>query len=337
MKNRQNQLGAIVLMLTGLCLPIFAEHAVTKTLPTGGDGKWDYVTVDSANKLLYISRSTHMIVVKQETGAIVADIKDTPGVHGVALAPELNRGFTSNGRGNNVTVFDLKTNAVLGTVPTGDNPDAIAYDPATKKIFTFNGKSKNATVIDATAAPAAAAAVKTIPLAGKPEFFAFDGEGHLYINIEDTSSVQVIDTKTLAVINTWKIEGGEEPSGMAIDTAHHLLFLGCGGNNVMAIMDYQTGKTISTYPIGKGVDACAFDPKTGEVFATCGGDGVLTIAKANALGKFEVTETVKTYKGAKTMGFDPQTHTIFAPAMTPAKEGTKATSFVILVVTKTGK
>lgn len=314
-----------------------AGYYISQTFHPGGEGRWDYVTIDPAAKLIYVGRSTHTQIIREDTGEVAGDIKDTPGVHGVALAPELNRGFVSNGKGDSVTIFDLKTMQTVGTTPVGKNPDAILYDPTSKKLFTFNGKSDDATVLDPAAAPGATA-LATIPLGGKPEFAQSDGAGHVYVNLEDKSSVVEIDAAALKVTNTWKIDGGEEPSGMAIDIPHHHLFLGCGGNNVMAVFDTQTGKTIGSVPIGKGVDACAFDPSTGEAFASCG-DGTLTIAKETSPGKFEVTQTVKTKPGAKTMGFDPTTHTVYLPAveLLPAAAGEKRPaakpgSFMILVV-----
>jgi hypothetical protein len=183
--------------------------AVVKTFHVGGEGRWDYLTVDPAAKLLYVPRSTHTQIIRADTGEVVGDLKDTAGVHGVAIVPELGRGFTSNGRGNNVTVFDLKTMQPLGNVPTGLNPDAIIYDPASKRVIAFNGRSNDATVIVPDGDPAAKETVSaTIPLGGKPESAASDGAGHVYVNLEDKSSIAAIDTKTMKVIATWKIEGG---------------------------------------------------------------------------------------------------------------------------------
>jgi DNA-binding beta-propeller fold protein YncE len=310
-------------------------YSVAKTLPIGGEGRWDYILCDPQSKLLYVSRQTHTQIVEADSGKVVADLKETPGVHGVALVPELNRGFTSNGKSNSVTIFNLKTHAVLGTTPVGENPDAILYDPGSKKLFTFNGKSQDATVLDPAADPGAKA-VATIPLGDKPEFAASDGHGHVYVNLEGKASVVEIDTKAMKAANVWKIEGGEGPSGMALDAAHHRLFLGCD-NEVMAVMDAQTGKTIATVPIGKGVDACGFDPGTGEAFASC--DGALTVARETAPGKFESVQTVTTRSGARTLALDPTTHTIYLPSaeMEEPKPGekrptAKAGSFMIVVV-----
>jgi DNA-binding beta-propeller fold protein YncE len=277
-------------------------------------------------------------VIDTQSGKVVADLKDTPGVHGVALAPDVNRGFTSNGRADNVSIFDLKTNQPLGNIATGKNPDAIMYDPFSKTILAFNGRSDDVTVIDADAAPGSKAKA-TIALGGKPELAASDNAGHVYINLENKSEVAVIDTKDWKVTDHWKIEGGEEPSGLALDAEHHRLFAGCGGNNVMAILDTQSGKTLATLPIGKGVDGCGFDPGTGEAFASCG-DGTLTVIKETSTGKFEVTQKVETRRGARTMCVDPTTHTIFLPTaefppQQPNEKGRpqpKPDSFMIVVV-----
>lgn len=307
----------------------------------GGEGRWDYCLADPAAKLLYVSRQSHVQVVSTETGKVVADLKDTPGVHGIALAPALNRGFTSNGQGNSVTVFDLKTHEPIGTVPAGKNPDAILFDLSSKRVLAFNGKSGDATVIDAAAQPGASAVVATIPLGGKPEFAVADGKGHVYVNLEDKNSVVQIDPAAGKVLATWKIEGGEEPSGLAIDAAHHRLFAGCGGNDVMAVIDTESGKTLGTAPIGKGVDACGFDPATGEAFASCG-DGTVTVVKETSPGKFAVAQTVPTRKGARTMALDEATHTLYLPTaeFEAAEAGArrppmKPGSFMIVVVAPT--
>jgi hypothetical protein len=313
------------------------EYQVQATWKLGGEGRWDYCIVDSASKLLYVTRSSHVQVVSTETGKIVADLPGASGCHGVALAPDLNRGFISNGQGNSVTVFDLKEHKELGKVPTGQNPDAILFDPASKKVFAFDGKGKDATVIDAAAEPGPAAVSAHIPLDGKPEFAASDGKGHVYVNLEDKNSIVEIDSKAMKVTNTWKIDGGEEPSGLAIDVNNHLLFAGCGGNDVMAIVDTQTGKTVGTAPIGKGVDACGFDPGTHEAFASCG-DGTLTVVKETSSGKFEVAQKVQTRRGAKTMALDPATHTVYLPTAEFPEGGgerrptPKPDSFTIVVV-----
>jgi DNA-binding beta-propeller fold protein YncE len=296
--------------------------------------------VDAAGKRLYVGRSTHTQVIDTQSGKVVGDIKDTPGVHAVALAPDVNRGFTSNGRGNSVGIFDLKTLEPIGIVEAGQNPDAIIYDPASKTVIAFNGRSNDATVIDAEAAPGSKARA-TLELGGKPEFAASDGQGHVYVNIEDKSEVAVIDTKTWKVSDHWKIEGGEEPSGLALDASKHRLYLGCGGNNVMAVMDATTGKTLTTLPIGKGVDGCDFDPGNRLAFASCG-DGTMTVIGETSPGKFEVVQKAMTRRGARTMTLDPATQMIYLPtaefeapttgATRPGRPNAKPNTFMIVVV-----
>ncbi len=316
-------------------------YAVQRTMHIGGEGSWDWLTPDAIGKRIYLPRGTHTQILNAETGEVLGDLKDTAGVHAVALAPDINRGFTSNGKSNNVTIFDLKTLQPLGTIPVGEKPDAIVYDPTSKKVFAFNGKSENATAFDASIAPDAGKdATATIALNGKPEFAVSDGQGHVFVNLEDKSAITAIDTKSLKVTDTWKIEGGEEPSGLAIDLANHRLFAGCGGNNIMAVVDYQTGKTLGTAPIGKGVDACGFDPGTQEAFASCG-DGTLTVIKETHPGKFDVTQTVETKKGARTMTLDPTTHTVYLPtaefeerAPGQNRPAAKPNSFMLLVVAR---
>jgi DNA-binding beta-propeller fold protein YncE len=281
------------------------NYAVTKTFAIGGEGGWDYDIVDPATHYLYTTRQTHTQVIDTATGKLIADIPKC-GAHGIALVPEMNKGFTSDGKADTVTAFDLKTNAVLYTLPTGHNPDCIIYDPANQKVFAFDGKSNDATVIKPDA-PAGVAVIGHIPLDGKPEFAVSDGSGQVYVNIEDKNEIEEIDTKSLTIANTWKIDG-EGPSGLAIDIANHHLFAGC--DKKMIVVDYTTGKTIATPPIGDGVDACAFDPGTSEAFASCG-DGTLAVIKETTPGTFETVQTVTTKPGSRTMALDASTHTIY--------------------------
>ena len=283
-------------------------YHVIKKLQLGGVGGWDYLTVDSAARRLYISRSTHVMVVDIDTDKVVGDIADTPGVHGIAIAPELNIGFTSNGRANTATIFDLRTLKVLGQVKTGENPDAILYDSASKRVFTFNGRSKDATVFEAVSGEVAG----TIALGGKPEFAAADGKGKVYVNMEDTNEVVEIDSRKLALTKRNSLRPCEEPTGMGLDAEHHRVYSGCH-NKVMTILDTETGKVIATVPIGEGVDGNGFDPKTGLAFSA-NGDGTLTEVRESSPGKFEVVETVTTQRGSRTMAIDPKTHNIYLPA-----------------------
>jgi DNA-binding beta-propeller fold protein YncE len=314
-------------------------YHLVKTIPVGGDGGWDYLTLDSKARRLYISRGTHVAVMDADTYAIVGDIPDTQGVHGIALAPDLGRGFTSNGRTNTVTVFDLKTLQTLATAITGDGPDAILYDNASKRVFTFNGRGGTATAIDAAKAGTRGVSGLTINLGGKPEFAVADGAGHIYNNLEDKSLVVQIDSLSRATLNQWPLEPCESPSGIAIDTQHRRLFVGCH-NKLMAIMDADTGKVVATMPIGEGVDANSFDPATQLAFAS-NGDGTLTVVHEDSPGKYTVVENVATKKSARTMALDLKTHNIFLAAAdfdppVPGQErpGMKPGTFVILVFAK---
>jgi hypothetical protein len=314
-------------------------HAIQK-IPLGGEGGWDYLTVDSAARRLYVSHATHVMVVDLDTGKLAGDIPDTPGVHGIALAPELNRGFISNGRANTATIFDLKTLKALGQVKTGTNPDAILYDPFSKRVLTFNGRSKDATVFDAATGEIAG----TIPLGGKPEFSTTDGKGKVYVNIEDTGEVVEIDSQKLTVVKRTSLKPCEEPSGMGLDTKHHRVFSVCG-NKIMTVLDAEAAKVIATVPIGGGTDGAGFDAGTGLAFSS-NGEGTLTVVRESAPGKFEVAETVTTQRGARTMAVDPKTHNVYlstaefgpTPAPTPDVPRPRPTpvkdSFTVLVLGK---
>jgi DNA-binding beta-propeller fold protein YncE len=316
-------------------------YHVIKTYKLGGEGGWDYLSVDANARRFYISRGTHVIVLDADSGKNVGDIPDTPGVHGVALVPELGKGFTSNGREGTVTIFDLKTLAPSGSkVKVGDNPDAILYDPATERVFTFNGRSHDSTAIDATNGKV----LGTIKLDGKPEFAASDAKGEVFVNIEDKSELTVIDPKKLEVKAKWPLAPCTEPSGLAIDRKHRRLFVGCD-NKMMAVVDADSGKILATPAIGEGVDATAFDDETGLAFASCG-EGVLTVVKEDSPEKFSLVENVSTKQGARTMALDSKTHNVFtvtadfgaAPAATPDNPHPRRTilpdSFEVLVLGK---
>src|ERR1700747_1922263 len=274
------------IFVLGICLAVGAMAAagpgyhVVTTYKIGGEGGWDYLTADAGARRLYISRGTHVIVLDLDSGKNIGDIPDTPGVHGIALAPELGRGFTSNGREGTVSIFDLKTLATSGKVKVGDNPDAILYDPATRRVFTFNGRSQDATAIDA----ATGKVLGTIKLDGKPEFAASDAKGEIFVNIEDKSELTAIDPNKLEVKANWPLAPCSEPSGLAIDRKNRRLFVGCD-NKMMAVVDADSGKVLATPAIGEGVDATTFDPETGLAFASCG-EGVLTMVKEDSPGKF---------------------------------------------------
>jgi DNA-binding beta-propeller fold protein YncE len=330
------------LMLLAATLATAADPGfhLIHTYTLGGDGGWDYLTLDSSARRLYISRATHVIVLDADSGKPVGDIPDTPGVHGIALAPELGRGFISNGREGTVTIFDLKSLKAITKVKAGDNPDAILYDPASKRVFAFNGRSHDATAIDA----ANGTVLGTIKLEGKPEFAASDGKGGIFVNIEDKSQIDAIDPAKLVVKASWPLTPCEEPSGLAIDRKHRRLFAGCD-NKMMAVVDADTGKVIATPAIGDGVDANAFDPGTGLAFASCG-EGVLTVVHEDSPVQFSVLENVTTQPGARTMALDEKTHNAYLvtakfgppPAPTADNPHPRRTilpdSFVVLVYGK---
>jgi len=289
--------------------PGTSGYKVIKTVPVAGEGGWDYITVDSAERRLYVSHSTHVVVFDTDTYAVVGDIPDTQGVHGIALATDLGRGFTSNGRANTVTIFDLKTLNTIGTVKTGTNPDAIVYEPVSKRVFALNGRSNDATAIKA----ADGTVLGTIPLGGKPEFAVADGKGTIYVNIEDTSELAHIDAQKLTVLHRWPLAPCKEPSGLAMDLKHRRLFAGCD-NEMMAVVDADSGKVVATPAIGEGVDANAFDPETNLAFSSNGQAGTLTVVHEDSPDKFTVVENVPTKKSARTMGLDLKTHNVFLPA-----------------------
>lgn len=312
-------LTLIAWTLVGRPLGAAEPYRFLKEIPIGGEGGWDYLSIDSGARRLYATHATKVVVIDLDQGAIVGEIKDTPGVHGFAIAPELGRGFASNGRESKVSIVDLKTLETIGKVDTGENPDAILYEPESQETYAFNGRGKSATVFEAKTGKV----VATIPLSGKPEFAVADrAAGRIYSNIEDKNEVAVIDFHAHKVVATWPIAPGEAASGMAIDLAHHRLFLGAE-NQLMVMMDSTNGKVLDTVPIGEGVDANVFDPETGLAFASCG-DGTLTIAREQTPGKLTVVQTLETAKGARTMALDPKTHDVyvataqFEPAPEPA-------------------
>ena len=286
--------------------PAMANYHQIKRIPIGGEGGWDYLTMDSAAHRLYVTRGTHVMVVDTESGKVVGDIANTPGVHGVSLAPKLNRGFTSNGRDNTVTEFDLKTLKEVRRIPVGQNPDAILYDAGSKRIFTFNGRSNDVSAVDIESGKVAG----TIAVGGKPEFCVSDEKGTVFCNVEDTNQIVAFDARTLAVKAHWPIAPVDGPSGLAIDRAHHRLFA-VGGNKLMAIVDSITGKLVATPKIGDGPDAAAFDPATNLAFSSNGGDGTLTIIHEESPSSFKVAATVPTQAGARTMTIDPKNHRIY--------------------------
>jgi len=340
--NSKWLIGVLSVSLAAVALAAAGPgYHVTTTFKVGGEGGWDYLTADASARRLYISRGTHVIVLDLDSGKNVGDIPDTPGVHGIALAPELGKGFTSNGREGTVTIFDIKTLAPSGSkVKVGENPDAILYDAATKRVFTFNGRSHDSSAIDAETGKV----LGTIPLDGKPEFAASDGKGEIFVNIEDKSELDAIDPNKLEVKAKWPLAPCTEPSGLSIDRKNRRLFVGCD-NKMMAVVDADSGKVLATPAIGEGVDATAFDEETGLAFASCG-EGVLTVVKEDSPSNFSVAENIPTQQGARTMALDSKTHNAyvvtakFGPPPAPTADNPHPRrsivpdSFVVLVVGK---
>lgn len=324
------------LFLVSNALTAAPQYRIIKKIELGGIGFWDYLTVDNSARRLFVSHGTEVLVVDLETDNIAGNIPDTPGVHGIALAPDLNRGFISCGRSNSTIIFNLKSLEVLSQVETGSNPDNILYDPSGKQVFTFNGRSSDATVFDAVTG-----AVKgTISLGGKPEAAKLDGKGNIFVNMEDLNEVVEINIQKLAISNRFSISPGEEPTGMDIDPHHHRIFSACG-NKMMVVLDYETGKVTATTPIGEGCDGVSFDSDTGYIFCPNGGDGTLTVIRKSSSARFEVAQTVTTQRGARTITIDPRTHNVLLPAgqfgppeATAQQSSNTKDSFVVLVVGK---
>jgi YVTN family beta-propeller protein len=325
----------LTILASAAALAAPGGYRVTNEIKVGGAGGWDYLTVDSGARRLYVSHATKVVVIDMDGGKVVGEIPDTPGVHGIAIAPELNKGFVSNGRGNNVTIFDLKTLKSLGQIPTGQNPDAIQYEPVSGKLYTFNGKSNDATAIDAKTGKVEG----TIKMGGKPEFSAADGKGKIYVNIEDTAEIVEIDAAKMKETKRYSIKPCESPSGLAMDTVKRRIFSVCE-NEIMAISDPDSGKVVATPATGKGTDGAGFDPGSGLAFSSNGDDGKMTVIQEKG-GKWTVVENATTKKGARTMTVDPKTHNLYLPAaeMAPLAAGAKRPSavpgsFEILVMNK---
>jgi YVTN family beta-propeller protein len=328
-------------VISAVAAPAAPQLEVLQHWKLGGAGGWDYLTLDAKGRL-FISRATRVDVVNIESGKIMGTIADTPGVHGIALADSLNRGFTSNGRANTVTAFELDTLKIIQEAKvSGRNPDAILYEPAGKHVFTFNGASKDATVLDA----GGLAVIATIPMPDKPEFAVEDGRGQIFVNIEsDPGQMVVIDSQKLTVKSTWPLPGCNSPSGLAIDSARRRLFSVCDGK-VMAVTDATNGKQVALVPIGEHPDAAAYDKKRGVVYSS-NGEGSLSVIHQDSANHYSLVETVPTQRGARTMALDAVSGTVYlvtadfgpAPAATPEQPHPRpapiADSFVVLVVGK---
>jgi DNA-binding beta-propeller fold protein YncE len=301
----------LILLFTGLNLHgqgAKSEYSIVNKIMLPGTGGWDYLTVDEAGGRLFLSHGTVVLVVDLKTGKLAGTINDTPGVHGIAIAPELNKAFISVGRNGSVKIIDFKTLASIADVKvTGTNPDAILYDQFSKKVLTFNGGSSNASVLDATTNEV----VGTIALEGKPEFPASDGKGKIYVNIEDKSLISVIDIKTMKVEKSWPIAPGEEASGLAIDNETHRLFSVCS-NKLMMVIDAIDGHVVASLPIGDGCDGVKFDPGMKRAYSS-NGEGTMTVVQEENANSFKVLENVKTMSGARTLAVDTKSHHIYLP------------------------
>ena len=338
-------IAAFLLLQSVALAQAAAGYHVINKIKVGGEGGWDYLIVDSAARRLYVSHTSKVVVIDLDKNEVVSEIPGTNGVHGIAIASDLGRGFTSNGRDGSSTIFDLKTLKVLGTVKTGANPDAIIYDPASKRVFAFNrtrtAAEASATVIDA----AKGEAVGDIKLEGRPEFAVADGKGKMFVNLDDKSEIVVIDTRKLTVLNRWPLAPGKGPSGLAMDLKTRRLFSVCGDSQKMVVMNADNGKVVATLSIGKGTDAAAFDPDTKLAFSS-NGEGSLTVVHEDSADKFSVVENAKTQTGARTMALDTKTHRVYlaaaeygpAPAPTTERPNPRPAmipgSFMILVLEK---
>ena len=302
-------LSALSLFLVFLPAALHAQqYKVTGTIPIPGDWGWDYLLADGANRLLYVSHGTQVELLDLDSEKVVGKIDGMQRIHGIALAPEFNRGFISDGGSDNVVIFDLKTHAAIDKVKAGTNPDGILYDPASKRVFAFNGRSNDTTAIDAASGKVAG----TIPMGGKPEFPVTDGKGNVFANIEDKSEIVKIDPQGLKVVARWSVAPCEEPSGLAIDVANQRLFAVCD-NQKMAVVDTGSGKVVTTVPIGDGPDAAYYDADTKLAFSS-NGSGTLTVVKQESADKYSVAQTATTEKSARTMALDPKTKKIYLPA-----------------------
>ena len=316
----------VICIVAGMLCPLGSSaqtggYSVIRKIPISGTGSWDYLTVDQDARRLYVSHGTQVEVLDIDSLTVVGNIPKTPGVHGIAIAPESGRGFVSDGQANTVTIFDLKTLSRISDAPAGQKPDGIIYDPATSRVFAFNGGSNSATAIDAANGKVSG----TVDLGGGPEFAAADGKGYIFNNLEDESLVLKINSRDLKVEQRWPTAPCASPSSMAMDRANRRLFLGCR-SKVMAVMDADSGKVITTLPIGDHVDATAFDPETKLIFNS-NGEGTITVIHEDDADHYSAVETVKTAPRAKTMALDPKTHRLF---LSTAENG----QFEVLVVGK---
>jgi len=315
------KLGTTAVLLAASALSVWSAttgYHLLKKVSLSGTGGWDYVTVDAAARRVYVAHAAQVEILDADTNEPVGKIPDTPGVHGVALAPEFNRGFITAGKADAVIIFDLKTLKVISQVKVGKKPDAIVYDPATKRIFAMNGDSSSATAISAADGSVAA----TIDLGGGPEFPVADGKGNLYVNLEDENQLVHINTQSLKVEDRWPVAPCQNPSSMAFDAQNRRLFLGCR-SHVMAVVNADDGKVVGTYPIGDHVDASFYDSANKLVLHSLG-EGNVAVFHQDSADQYTFVENISTNPGSKTMGFDPKTQHLFVPA-------NQAGSFTVLV------
>lgn len=294
-------------VITNVCAQN-SGYYISKTFHIASSGGWDYIAIEPTYNRLYVSHSTQVNILDKSTGDSIGVIQNTAGVHGIAFIQSINKGYTSNGRLNTVTVFDLKTNKVLSQIKTGENPDAIIFEKFSKKIITCNGRSNDLSIID----PETEKVIATIPVGGKPEAAVSDEIGKLYVNIEDKSEIVTVDMRKYAVIARWSISPGEEPTGLAIDLETRRLFSGC--DKLLIVVNADNGKIVDKLLIGEGCDGVAFDASSKYIFASCGQDGVVSVIKEESANKYSVFENITTKKSARTIAIDNKTHEIYLPA-----------------------
>ncbi|MGC4101090.1 YncE family protein [Ferruginibacter sp.] len=325
----------VIVALTAIITRAQQGYHVTNTFHIASAGGWDYLAVGPINDWLYVSHGTQVNVLNKKTGDSVAVIENTTGVHGIAFDVEEKKGFTSNGRLNSVTVFDMNTNKVLAQIPTGQNPDAIIYETYSKKLVTCNGRSKNLSIID----PVNNKLLDSVDVGGKPETAVSDGEGKLYVNIEDKNEIVVVDTKTFKVLQHWSIAPGDGPTGLAMDKTTKRLFAGC--DKLLIVLDAVTGKIVDKITIGADCDGVAFDAATKNIY-TANGEGTMTVVHEENAGKFTIVETAVTKKGARTITLDAASHQLYLPTaeFEPMEAGQKGRpkmkpgTFQVLVISK---
>jgi DNA-binding beta-propeller fold protein YncE len=333
----------LILIACSIFSPTLGQDPAPATkvhkIAVGGEGGWDYLTVDSDAGRLYVSRGNRVVVIDLDKETVVGELTGTPGIHGIAVVPELGKGFTSNGSDSSVTVFDLKTLKATGNIKARGVPDAILYDPASKRVITFNHGTNDGTSID----PASEKVVGTIDFGGEPEAAVADGKGHIFVNIRSSSEIAEFDALSLKILHRWSLAPGTRPNGLAIDAKNRRLFSGCNGNSRMVVMDADKGTVIATVPIGRGSDGCGFDPSKGLAYSANGGDGTVTVIGESEPGQFKAVATIPTQATARTMTLDPKTHRLYLSAATPApaaagtqkkggRRGNVPGSFVIVVV-----